>query len=141
MKKFKRIFFGVALLVVLCIFTIGTISVNAARMIREDDNDLGVVLYSLNDKEYYVEIDEENNCGYVIEVKNGEENVIGTCSITVIFSDETNEVIEYTDVNTDTYGSIVIVITNNVSGEGYIQNVDGILENIFEEDEKIIFIE
>ncbi len=141
MKKFKRIFFGVVLLVVLCIFTIGTISVNAARMIREDDNDLGVVLYSLNDKEYYVEIDEENNCGYVIEVKNGEENVIGTCSITVIFSDETNEVIEYTDVNTDTYGSIVIVITNNVSGEGYIQNVDGILENIFEEDEKIIFIE
>lgn len=141
MKKFKRIFFGVVLLVVLCIFAIGTISVNAARMIREDDNDLGVVLYSLNDKEYYVEIDEENNCGYVIEVKNGEENVIGTCSITVIFSDETNEVIEYTDVNTDTYGSIVIVITNNVSGEGYIQNVDGILENIFEEDEKIIFIE
>lgn len=141
MKKFKRIFFGVALLVVLCIFTIGTISVNAARMIREDDNDLGVVLYSLNDKEYYVEIDEENNCGYVIEVKNGEENVIGTCSITVIFSDETNEVIEYTDVNTDTYGSIIIVITNNVSGEGYIQNVDGILENIFEENEKIIFIE
>lgn len=141
MKKFKRIFFGVALLVVLCIFTIGTISVNAARMIREDDNDLGVVLYSLNDKEYYVEIEEENNCGYVIEVKNGEENVIGTCSITVIFSDETNEVIEYTDVNTDTYGSIVIVITNNVSGEGYIQNVDGTLENIFEENEKIIFIE
>ncbi|MBQ8292646.1 MAG: hypothetical protein IJX78_02415 [Bacilli bacterium] len=141
MKKFKRIFFGVALLVVLCIFTIGTISVNAARMIREDDNDLGVVLYSLNDKEYYVELDEENNCGYVIEVKNGEENVIGTCSITVIFSDETNEVIEYTDVNTDTHGSIVIVITDNVSGEGYIQNVDGILENIFEEDEKIIFIE
>lgn len=141
MKKFKRIFFGVVLLVVLCIFTIGTISVNAARMIREDDNDLGVVLYSLNDKEYYVELDEENNCGYVIEVKNGEENVIGTCSITVIFSDETNEVIEYTDVNTDTYGSIVIVITNNVSGEGYIRNVDGILENIFEEDEKIIFIE
>lgn len=141
MKKFKRIFFGVALLVVLCIFTIGTISVNAARMIREDDNDLGVVLYSLNDKEYYVELDEENNCGYVIEVKNGEENVIGTCSITVIFSDETNEVIEYTDVNNDTYGSIVIVITDNVSGEGYIQNVDGTLENIFEENEKIIFIE
>lgn len=141
MKKFKRIFFGVALLVVLCIFTIGTISVNAARMIREDDNDLGVVLYSLNDKEYYVELDEENNCGYVIEVKNGEENIIGTCSITVIFSDETNEVIEYTDVNTDTYGSIVIVITNNVSGEGYIQNVDGTLENLFEENEQIIFIE
>lgn len=74
MKQFKRIFYGVVLLVVLCIFSIGIISVNAARMIREDDNDLGVVLYSLNDKEYYVELDEENNCGYVNEIKNVEEN-------------------------------------------------------------------
>lgn len=42
MKKFKKLFF---LLLVLLLCTIGTIDVNAARIIRDEDNDLGVVLW------------------------------------------------------------------------------------------------
>lgn len=45
MKKFRKLFFCFFLLLVLLLCTIGTIDVNAARIIRDEDNDLGVVLW------------------------------------------------------------------------------------------------
>ena len=45
MKKFRKLFFFFFLLLILLLCTIGTIDVNAARIIRDEDNDLGVVLW------------------------------------------------------------------------------------------------
>ena len=139
MKKFKKLFFVILLFVVVCISAMGNVSVNAAKVvIKEEDNDLGVVLYSLNNNEYYIEINEVEGCGYVYEEKNGNITLLGTCSITIIIE---NDLTIYEDLSVDSFGSIIIEISNSSCGEGYVLSVTGTLSEIFEENENINFIE
>ena len=139
MKKFKKLFFVILLFVVVCISAMGNVSVNAAKVvIKEEDNDLGVVLYSLNNNEYYIEINEVERCGYVYEEKNGNITLLGTCSITIIIE---NDLTIYEDLSVDSFGSIIIEISNSSCGEGYVLSVTGTLSEIFEENENINFIE
>ena len=105
------------------------VSVNTARIeIERDDNPSGVVIYSTNDVEYYIDINEDENTVYVIEVVNGNENILGTCSLTITFE---NEMIEYTNDSCNSCGCITIFITDCETNEGYIQEVSGDLSNIF----------
>lgn len=139
MKKFKKLFFVILLFVVVCISAMGNVSVNAAKVvIKEEDNDLGVVLYSLNNNEYYIEINEVEGCGYVYEENNGNITLLGTCSITIIIE---NDLTIYEDLSVNSFGSIIIEISNSSCGEGYVLSVTGTLSEIFEENENINFIE
>lgn len=66
-RQLKKLFYIIFAFVVLFTVFAKTLSVNAAITIKKDKNDLGVVLYSLNTVDYYLEFYEEENCLYVIE--------------------------------------------------------------------------
>ena len=138
-RQLKKLFYIIFAFVVLFTAFAKTLSVNAAITIKKDKNDLGVVLYSLNTVDYYLEFDEEDNCAYVIEINNNERNVIGTCSVTIIIGEDQNAMLQYVDSNTDSsLGEIVIMLTDSETGEGYVQNVNGELSKLFNVNEKVI---
>lgn len=138
-RQFKKIFYIIFAFGVLFTVFAKTLSVNAAITIKKDKNDLGVVLYSLNTVDYYLEFDEEDNCAYVIEINNNERNVIGTCSVTIIVAEDQNAMLQYVDSNIDSsLGEIVIMLTDSETGEGYVQNVNGELSKLFNVNEKVI---
>lgn len=138
-RQFKKLFYIIFAFVVLFTVFAKTLSVNAAITIRKDKNDLGVVLYSLNTVDYYLEFDEEENCVYVIEKNNNELNVIGTCSVTILVEETQNVMLQYVDSNADSsLGEIVIILADSETGEGYVQNVNGELSKLFNVNEKVI---
>lgn len=139
MKTLKKTFVGVFLLVVMCLVTFTSVSVNAARVnISKDPNLGGVQVLSLLDKEYYINIDEETGYGYVVSVINNDEEVLGTCSVVVVNRDNPEG---YTLCSEDTtitsFGTMVIVITNEVENEGIIYSISGQLENLFDANDKV----
>lgn len=139
MKTLKKTFVGVFLLVVMCLVTFTSVSVNAARVnISKDPNLGGVQVLSLLDKEYYINIDEETGYGYVVSVINNDEEVLGTCSVVVVNRDNPEG---YTLCSEDTtitsFGTMVIVITNEVENEGIIYFISGQLENLFDANDKV----
>ena len=139
MKKFKKLFFVILLFVVVSISAMGNVSVNAAKVvIKDEDNYLGVVLYTLNNNEYYIEINDVEGCGYVYEEKNGNITLLGICSITIIIE---NDLRIYEDLSVNSFGSIIIEISSSSCGEGDVLSVTGTLSEIFEENENINFIE
>lgn len=138
-RQFKKIFYIIFAFVVLFTVFAKTLSVNAAITIKKDKNDLGVVLYSLNRIDYYLEYDEEENCVYVIETNNNERNVIGTCSVTIFVEETQNVMLQYVDSNIDSsLGEIVIILADSETGEGYVQNVNGELSILFNINEKVV---
>lgn len=139
MKTLKKTFVGVFLLVVMCLVTFTSVSVNAARVnISKDPNLGGVQVLSLLDKECYINIDDETGYGYVVSVINNDEEVLGTCSVVVVNRDNPEG---YTLCSEDTsltsYGTMVIVITNEVENEGIIYSISGQLENLFNANDKV----
>ena len=139
MKTLKKTFVGVFLLVVMCLVTFTSVSVNAARVnISKDPNLGGVQVLSLLDKECYINIDEETGYGYVVSVINNDEEVLGTCSVVVVNRDNPEG---YTLCSEDTtitsFGTMVIVITNEVENEGIIYYISGQLENLFDANDKV----
>lgn len=139
MKTLKKTFVGVFLLVVMCLVTFTSVSVNAARVnISKDPNLGGVQVLSLLDKECYINIDEETGYGYVVSVINNDEEVLGTCSVVVVNRDNPEG---YTLCSEDTtitsFGTMVIVITNEVENEGIIYSISGQLENLFDVNDKV----
>ena len=138
-RQLKKLFYIIFAFVVLFTVFEKTLSVNAAITIKKDKNDLGVVLYSLNTVDYYLEFDEEENCVYVIETNNNELNVIGTCSVTILVEETQNVMLQYVDSTTDSsLGEIVIMLTDSETEEGYVQNVNGELSKLFNVNEKVI---
>lgn len=136
LKKLFCIFLAFA---VICITIVNSLSVNAAKTIEKDNNPLGVVLYTLNSSEYYLEINEDENRGYLIELNNGQEEIVGTCSVIIQSEEEHSIPSEYIDFNnTSSLGSIVIILTDSETGKGYVQNVNGELANLFVVNEKVI---
>lgn len=139
MKTLKKTFVGVFLLVVMCLVTFTSVSVNAARVnISKDPNLGGVQVLSLLDKECYINIDEETGYGYVVSVINNDEEVLGSCSVVVVNRDNPEG---YTLCSEDTtmtsFGTMVIVITNEVENEGIIYSISGQLENLFDANDRV----
>lgn len=138
-RQLKKLFYIIFAFVVLFTVFAKTLSVNAAITIKKDKNDLGVVLYSLNTVDYYLEFDEEENCVYVIETNNNELNVIGTCSVTILVEETQNVMLQYVDSTTDSsLGEIVIMLTDSETGKGYVQYVNGELSKLFNINEKVV---
>lgn len=139
MKTLKKTFVGVFLLVVMCLVTFTSVSVNAARVnVSKDPNLGGVQVLSLLDKECYVNIDDETGYGYVVSVLEDNEEILGTCSVVVVNRDNPKG---YTlcseDTSFESYGTMVIVITNEVENEGIIYSISGQLENLFDANDKV----
>lgn len=128
MKKKLSVF---VVVLVLCFMTFGYMRVNASSKIvlNSGDEETGVRLCSLDDIEYqyYIEIGDETNVGYVVNCVRNIEKVLGTCKIYVI--DEVNST-NYLLCNSDdnNMGTVVITITEN---EQIVTNVTGEISNVF----------
>ena len=144
-SKIAKFFKIPSLIIGLTLVSIGTslpelsVSVNAARVnISKDPNLGGVQVLSLLDKECYINIDEETGYGYVVSVINNDEEVLGTCSVVVVNRDNPEG---YTLCSEDTtmtsFGTMVIVINNEVENEGIIYSISGQLENLFDVNDKV----
>lgn len=93
--------------------------------IIRDDNPDGVSVLSIDNENYYIEIDEKTKVGYVMQKLNNETIVLGTCEVSVIVGDKDPEVLCVSAENT--MGSLVIVTNNNILtislNEGYISGI------------------
>ncbi len=131
MKQIKKIFFGFVALMMLLVTAYSAVSVNAAKVnIIRDDNRSGVVVISLYDTDYYIDINEDTNIGYVIVSINGEEETLGTCTITVIDEENQSRHVLCSE-GEDSLGCMTLVITNEETNEGYISIVTGEMSNLF----------
>lgn len=143
MKTFKKTFVGVILLVVMCLMTFTAVSVNAARVhIIKDNNPSGVVILSLDNESYSIEVDEETGYGYVVYEIDGEEEILGTCSVVVLDTiNKTEYVLCYEEEGLTSYGEMIVVITNEVASEGVIYSIEGKLEELFDTNDTVIIEE
>lgn len=81
--------------------------------IIKDENPDGVSVLSIDNENYYIEIDEETNVGYVMQKLDNETIVLGTCEVSVIVGDKDPEVLCVSAENS--MWSLVIVTDNSVS--------------------------
>lgn len=121
----KEIFkaFLILIVVALCC-SIVFVEAKGITIIRDDNPD-GVSVLSIDNENYYIEIDEKTKVGYVMQKLNNETIVLGTCEVSVIVGDKDPEVLCVSAENT--MGSLVIVTNNNILtislNEGYISGI------------------
>lgn len=130
MKKLFKTFL-ILIVVALC----GSIVIVEAKGITiiRDDNPDGVSVLSIDNENYYIEIDEETNVGYVMQKLDNETIVLGTCKVSVIVGDKDPEVLCVSTENS--MGSLVIVTNSSVST---ISLSEGDISSIFTIDTKVI---
>lgn len=143
MKTLKKTFVGAFIFAIMCLLTFTTISVNAAKVhISKDPNVGGVQILSLSDEEYYINIDDESGYGYVVSAINNDEEILGSCSVVIVNSDNSEGyTLCFEDTSLLSYGTLVIVITDYVENEGIVYSVSGQLENIFSANDKVVIAE
>ena len=130
MKKLFKAFL-ILIVVALC----GSIVVEEVKwiIIIRDDNPDGVSLLLIDNENYYIEIDEETNVGYVMQKLDNETIALGTCEVSVIVGDKNPEGLCVSTENS--MGSLVIVTNNSVST---ISLSEGDISSIFIIDTKVI---
>ena len=88
--------------------------------------------------DFYINIDEETGYGYVVSVTNNDEEVLGSCSVVVVNRDNPEGYTLCSEDSTMTsFGTMVIVITNEVENEGIIYSISGQLENLFDANDRV----
>lgn len=131
MKKLFKFLVIVFMFVIL----LGTIEVNAAKItIVKDENPDRVNVLSLNDDNYFIVIDEQNNLCYVLlklDIDNDE--IVGTCKIIMV--DELGMISEFGCIE-NSLGEITITLID--SNEGYISQLTGEMSNYFDVNNYII---
>ncbi len=133
MKKFIKLF---CCMIALFLFMISETKVEAAHIVIErDDNPSGVVVYSLETEQYYIEIDEELSKAYIWEINNGHEEFLGSCSV-IIYDSHNNIKVYSCDENS--LGEVIIYMTND--DEGCIVNSVGLVSQIYSENTTIRII-
>lgn len=138
MKKSKKIFFAMAILAFLFFIGMSTYSANAKGIrIKKDINVEGVTLYSLSSKEYAIIIDDETNIGYVVCTLNGVEQILGTCKVVVIDL-ENPDGYALCESDDNSYGELTIVVTDETTKIGYVENVTDELAIIFEVNDQVV---
>ncbi len=130
MKKLFKAFL-ILIVVALC-GSIVFVEAKGITIIRDDNPD-GVSVLSIDNENYYIEIDEETNVGYVMQKLNNETIVLGTCEVSVIVGDKDPEVLCVSAENS--MGSLVIVTDIDVST---ISLSEGDISSIFTIDTKVI---
>ena len=128
MKNFSKTILGIFIFILI----LGMGNVNAKKIvIEEDENPDGIVIMSLGDVSYYIDVDEENQLGYVVRSMNGNDVVLGTCTVVVIDAQNPNGYVLCLE-NEDSLGTLTIEITNELTREGHIETLTGELANLFE---------
>ncbi len=124
----KKKIFKILVIVLFLTLFLGTTEVNAARVtIVKDENPERVDVLSLSNDEFYVNIDDDTEIGYLIHCFRDVEELIGTCEIFVVdLNESTSYLLCAADENS--LGTIVISIDDN---EQIITSVNGELSNIF----------
>ena len=142
MNIFKKTLLRVILLVFICCITFSTISAKAARVVViEDPNPDGVSVLSSMNLNYEIYIDEDTGYGYVISIEDGQEEILGTCSIIVISRDNlTSYVLCIDDSSEISYGSMIIEFINEMETTGRVISTTGELENIFDKNNKVTIV-
>lgn len=137
MRNFSKTILGILVFILL----LGVTNVNAKKIIiEEDDNPDGIVIMSLGDVSYYIDVDEETQFGYVVRTMNGNDVVLGTCAVVVINAENPNGYVLCLE-NEDSLGTLTIVITNELTREGHIEILTGELTNLFEIDTEVVIEE
>ncbi|MDD3383703.1 MAG: hypothetical protein PHX46_02695 [Bacilli bacterium] len=109
-----------------------TVEVQAAKIkIVRDENPDCVTVLSLFDEEYSIDVDEENEIGYVVYTSNGEDEILGTCTVIVINSQNPNGYVLCNSEVGSSRGTLTITIINELTGEGYVSSVTGDLGYLF----------
>lgn len=124
MKKLFKFLVIVFMFVIL----LGTIEVNAAKItIVKDENPDRVNVLLDGENDYYIEIDENGNVGYLYNLVRGNSELVGTCDIVIYdITDHT-----YYTLCSSSYNSIgSLVITNNQDSL-IISEATGDISNVF----------
>ena len=112
MKKTIKLFVVLFLFMLCCVnITVGAASVKIVK--NEGGNEEGSNTLALFNDEFYIEVDEDTNIGYLIQKSRETENIIGTCKVEII-NNITNEssIICYSDCQND-LGIIVVSYYND----------------------------
>lgn len=128
MKKTIKLFVVLFLFMLCCVnITVGAASVIIVK--NEGGNEEGSNTLALFNDEFYIEVDEDTNIGYLIQKSRETEIVIGTCKVEII-NNITNEssILCYSDCQND-LGFIVISCYND---DGTIISSYGDVSIIFE---------
>lgn len=128
MKKTIKLFVVLFLFMLCCVnITVGAASVKIVK--NEGGNEEGSNTLALFNDEFYIEVDEDTNIGYLIQKSRETEIVIGTCKVEII-NNITNEssILCYSDCQND-LGFIIISCYNE---DGTIISSYGDVSIIFE---------
>ena len=93
-----------------------------------DDNDGNKTPYGLV-KDYLINVDEDNNIGYLERSINGNSVVLGTCEVIIIDVSNHEGYILCNDDN-NSLGTITILINSNNEEKGTIVNLNGEISSI-----------
>ena len=127
MKKTIKLFVVLFLVMLCCVnITVGAASVKIVK--NEGGNEEGSNTLALFNDEFYIEVDEDTNIGYLIHKNRGNDIVIGTCKVELINSiTSDNSIICYSN-SMNNLGSLIIVFDNE---SGVVVEAVGDIENIF----------
>ena len=127
MKKTIKLFVVLFLFMLCCVnITVGAASVKIVK--NEGGNEEGSNTLALFNDEFYIEVDEDTNIGYLIHKNRGNDIVIGTCKVELINSiTSDNSIICYSN-SMNNLGSLIIVFDNE---SGVVVEAVGDIENIF----------
>lgn len=122
MKKIFKVIFITMIFVLLC----GIIKIDAKTIKIHDHSGGpeggggGVNTLTLFDSEYYIEIDDTTNIGYIVYVENGNEIILGTCEVILVDNNSHEQFICYSadnnlgtiiieDINSNSLGTVIYV--------------------------------
>lgn len=140
MKLRKNLFKLFAFVVMLMsLLSISSVVSASDIIIIRNPNPGGVTVLSLNQVVYHIETsDDDNPIGYLVRTTNGEDEVLGTCTVIVIDRFNPNGYVLCSDQGSNnSCGTLIINITNRITGEGYVKSVSGSLRNIFSRNTRI----
>ncbi len=125
MKKLFKLF----ILAIVFVLLVGTMKVNSAKIIIvKDENPDRVTVLSLLDDNYYIEVNDENNIGYLYSEISGYIELIGTVRVEIF--DEINGY-SYTLCKSD-YSAIGLLIISIDKDSSIITEVYGEISNVFQ---------
>lgn len=144
MKIFKKIL-KIFCLVLLLFTLVNNINLNAIIIdINQEgggneENDGNKNPYGLC-RDYSINVDEDNNIGYLERSINGNSVVLGTCEVIIIDTLNPNGYVLCDDDN-NSLGTITILIDSNDEEKGAIVNVNGEIDSIISINDEVSIIE
>ena len=127
MFKSKKFYIILGIIIGILLIGTKTLGINARIIIlEEDDNPDGYTDFLYNEKEYFIDINDEEGTGYLVYSEGNIEYIVGTCKVVIIDDEHLDGYIACTEKDgMKSFGTITVEMNK------YDRLVEGDISDIY----------